>query len=157
MTEQSIPNHQEKIKRVAGRLKIAVWVFCGIVATVFVVGLFYENPSVQLDTDWMGEEAALALSASSLFPTALFAGIAKFELLLVGFFMFWLQRLLALFERGEYFSNQSVNCCLWLAWLFVSLLVVPAMQKGYLYYLCHRFLPDTEQPGKVVHGQWESR
>jgi NADH:ubiquinone oxidoreductase subunit 4 (subunit M) len=79
-----------------------------------------------------------------LFPTALFDGIEKLLILLVAAFLFWLQRLLAFFERGEYFSNQSVTCCQWLAWMFVVMLVIPATQKGYLYYLCYRFLPDLD-------------
>lgn len=149
MTEQSNLAHHEKIKRVAGRLKITVWVFCAAITTIFLMGLIFGQPSVEVNKDLVSEEAKLALVAMSLYPDRLFAVVETLQLLMVVFLMFWLQRLLAFFEKGQYFSNQSVSCCLWIAWIFVTLLIVPFIQKSYLYYLCYRFLPELDVPFSI--------
>ncbi|MEM7020860.1 MAG: hypothetical protein AAF512_26395 [Pseudomonadota bacterium] len=141
----------DKLQKVAKRLRIAVWVFCAAMLVIFIVDLCSDHADIHVKHSWTDNAVVDALQERSMFPTALFAGIQQLELLLVIGFMFWLQRLFGLFGRGEYFSNQSVTCCLWLAWLFITILVIPILQQAYLFYLGKRFLPPEVDVSFTLH------
>lgn len=146
MSQQAMQQHHQKIAKTAKRLRIAIWLFSAFLLTVFIAGFFIEQPTVSVKRDYGSEQLISALAEKSLFPEKLYGALDTLYLLLVGVFLFWLQRLLGYFQRAEYFSNHSIRCYLWMVWIFVTLLLVPVLQKLYLHYLSYRYLPDLDLP-----------
>jgi len=81
----------------------------------FVEGEYnYNSGSVAFQHLWYSSEANKLLLFLITVP----------GLLLWAVLVFWSFRLFGYFERGEYFSPQSIRCYLWLVWINVAQFVV---------------------------------
>ncbi|WP_409438192.1 DUF2975 domain-containing protein [Shewanella sp. SP2S2-6] len=56
--------------------------------------------------------------------------------------VYWLQRLLSCYQRGLFFSDESMKCYLWLVWLKVAALVFEMLQTLGIGYYHQSFFED---------------
>jgi hypothetical protein len=146
MTSRTEPDHHQKIKKIAGRLRMCTWLISALLLGLLVAGLVTGESLVSVNNHVLSAELTAALTEKSLYPHGLMSGLEWLQLAGVGLFLFWLQRLMGFFQRGDYFSNPSIRCYLWMAWVIFALLVLPGLNKLYLHYLCYRYLPETDAP-----------
>lgn len=144
MTQDTVVEVHQKITRIAKKLRIGVWLFFAVILSAFIASFFTEHAGVAVKSEFVNEELYLALVDNGLYPENLYGVIQDISLLMVVVFLFWLQRLLGFFQINDYFSNQSIRCYLWMAWLFVIMIIMPVFQKFYLQYLAYRYLPDID-------------
>lgn len=57
--------------------------------------------------------------------------------------VYWLQKLLAYYQDGLFFSNESMHCYLWLVWLKVAALVIEILQTLGVGYYHKSLFEDT--------------
>ena len=150
MSNPSPADPQQKIKRVARRLRLAVWLACAGLLGLLLSSWLTGQPLIGVHGPELGEEVTAALVAKAMYPETLNKIMEGLQLFGVGLFLFWLQRLLGFFQRGDYFSNAIIHCYLWMAWVFFILLLLPGLHKLYLHYLAYRYLPEVDVPVDIV-------
>jgi len=146
MTSRNEADHHQKIKKIARRLRLGTWLLGALLLGLAIAGLVTGDPMVSVNNRLLDAELTAALTENSLYPQGLISASQWLQLAGVVLFLFWLQRLMGFFQRGDYFSNPAIRCYLWMAWLIFALLVLPGLNKVYLYYLCYRYLPETDVP-----------
>lgn len=150
MNNPSPADPQQKIKRVARRLRLAVWLACAGLLGLLLSSWLTGQPLIGVRGPELGEEVTAALVAKAMYPETLNKIMEGLQLFGVGLFLFWLQRLLGFFQRGDYFSNAIIHCYLWMAWVFFILLLLPGLHKLYLHYLAYRYLPEVDVPVDIA-------
>lgn len=107
----------------------------GYILIAYVVqGRFNFNSDSALFIDlWQHQQANQSLLMLMSLPA----------LLLWSLIVFWSYRLFSYFELGEYFSDRSVRCYIWLIWIQVTLFAQKIIFELALGYYHAHFFEDT--------------
>jgi len=106
-------NRLDRIQRISGALRVVL-----LVATVFLMGAVLLALMVP-GQDWvtLGNGALNELRDSGAIGPGVMAAIAAPFILILALGIFWLQRLLGEYQRGNFFTDGSMRCYIWLVWL----------------------------------------
>lgn len=106
-------NRLEKIQQASGLLRYLLFVVCALIGIASFVTFFLPDRSWVVFGD--GQFNELWQSGGN-HRFALFVTTVPFVLiLLLGFY--WLQRLLAEYQAGQFFTQDNMRCYVWLVWL----------------------------------------
>ena len=130
-------NRLDRIQRISGVLRIVL-----LVATVFLMGALLMALMVP-GQDWvtLGDGALNELRDSGAIGAGVMAAIAAPFILILALGVFWLQRLLSEYQRGNFFTDGSMRCYIWLVWLKAASFVY-----GIIWPLLLRSLNSTLDP-----------
>ena len=130
-------NRLDRIQRISGVLRIVL-----LVATVFLMGALLMALMVP-GQDWvtLGDGALNELRNSGAIGPGMMAAIAAPFILILALGVFWLQRLLSEYQRGNFFTDGSMRCYIWLVWLKAASFVY-----GIIWPLLLRSLNSTLDP-----------
>ena len=130
-------NRLDRIQRISGVLRLVL-----LVATVFLMGALLMALMVP-GQDWvtLGDGALNELRNSGAIGPGMMAAIAAPFILILALGVFWLQRLLSEYQRGNFFTDGSMRCYIWLVWLKAASFVY-----GIIWPLLLRSLNSTLDP-----------
>lgn len=113
----------EKLQRISAALRYLVIAIGAGVAIIALTGQlvfdqwWLDTASEPFNRLWQQRADLHGPLLALVMPAVIFA--------LLGFY--WLQRLFAIYQRGEFFSQPSMGCYLWLVWLKVASFIYGAL------------------------------
>ena len=106
-------NRLDRIQRIGGFLRYLLLflaaVLCGAIALTVLM------PGQTLVT--LGDGQLNELRGSGAISTGLMLAIVAPIVLLLGLGIYWLQRLFSEYQQGNFFTDGSMRCYVWLVWL----------------------------------------
>lgn len=114
---------RQKLSRISGLLRWLV-IFSLAIVLMYIGYFYFAHDEIRFfqkglfDHLWVSEEASRPLLWLILTPSL----IIMFSL------VYWLQKLLGLYQSGDFFGNRSMSCYLWLVWINVASLVLDILE-----------------------------
>jgi len=133
---------QHKLKRSAALLRLAI--FCIPAFALLLLALKWLTPAgweVNINLDPLPKYTHLIEHAPFAGNVFIFSNIIT--LLLLGSFLFYLQRLMGLFQKGEYFTKSNLQCYTFIILLQGGLISKEILQNIYVYYLQLTYTPEV--------------
>lgn len=104
--------NMQKLMKISGLFRVLVLLATLVVMSYLIYGYvvddeIYFNSSALYFSLWENPSASQSLLLAANFP------------LLLSFLLgvYWLQKLLSLYQQGQFFGPESMHCYLWLVWL----------------------------------------
>jgi hypothetical protein len=128
----TIMNRLDRIQRISGLLRYTLLLLAaGLCGAIAVSALVPGQSWVTL-----GDGQLTALHGTGMIGTGLAIALAAPIGLLLALGIYWLQRLFAEYQQGNFFTDGNMRCYLWLVWLkaggFVYSILWPLLLSGLL-------------------------
>ena len=103
----------DRIQRISGMLRLVLLVAAVLLAGALALALVVPGQT------WvtLGDGTLNKLRDSGAISPGLMAAIAAPFVILLALGVYWLQRLFSEYQRGNFFTNSSMRCYVWLVWL----------------------------------------